>query len=67
MTNNYKKLTARFKNGTEALYTDRVLSLLMTEPTVVDIADAETGEILFIRDESGDMLFAETYRKLHQR
>ena len=66
MADDYKKLIVRFKNGTEALYTNRIISLLMTEPTVVDIADAETGEILFIRDESGDMLFAETYRELHR-
>jgi len=36
---------ARFKDGREALYSGAVLPLMLSDPDVSEIMDAETGEI----------------------
>ena len=43
------RITVYFKDGSEAEYTTNILDLLKTDPDVVTITDAETGEIIFYR------------------
>jgi hypothetical protein len=36
----------KFKDGRQCLYTIRVLELLLTDPDVIEIVNADTGEIV---------------------
>ena len=45
----HHKIIAYFRNGNSATYTTNILNLLKTDPDVIDIIDAETGEIIFTR------------------
>lgn len=42
-------ITAIFRNGTTATYTTSIFELLKTDPSVQEIIDNETGELLFFR------------------
>jgi len=42
-----RPIIAEFKNGTRAEYTTDVLQLLFTDPEVVNVTAADTGEIIF--------------------
>lgn len=47
-----------FKNGDCVEYTENILNLLMTDSSVENISSAETGEIIYYRDERGEMIAA---------
>lgn len=44
------KIVAYFSNGKNIMFTKAVLGLLKTDPNVVYIIDAETGEIIFDKE-----------------
>ena len=48
-----KEIYGHFKDGRTVRYTAAIFRMLATDPDVVGITDAETGEILFDR-EDGD-------------
>lgn len=51
-------VVATFKNGDCAEYTENILNLLLTDSSVESISDPETGEIIYYRDERGEMIAA---------
>lgn len=44
---NMKLIVVTFIDGMRATYTDGILNLLLTDETVLEIMDKETGEIIF--------------------
>lgn len=44
-----QKIVATFTNGAQVGYTMQIFDLLTSDPAVVNIYDAETGEVLFYR------------------
>lgn len=51
-------IVAAFKNGDCVEYTENILNLLLTDSSVENISDPETGEIIYYRDERGEMIAA---------
>ena len=51
-------IIAEFVDGSTADYTDNILNYLLTDNAVKNIMDGETGEILFYRNERGEMITA---------
>lgn len=51
-------IIAEFTDGTTAEYTENIINLLLTDTAVNNIADAETGEILYFRDEHKQLIKA---------
>ena len=45
----FRNIIATFCDGRRADYTDRILADLKQDPSVVDIIDAQTGEVLYIK------------------
>lgn len=41
-----KTYKATFADGREALYTEAVLPLMISDPDVIEIMDCETGELI---------------------
>ena len=44
-----KEIIVFFRNHCPVTYSAGILELLKTDPNVIDIIDAETGEIIFSR------------------
>ena len=42
-----KRVMAYFKNGKTGTYTEAIMDLLTTDPSVEVIIDADTGEVIF--------------------
>lgn len=42
-----KKITAFFRDGRYGTYSDYMFDLLAADPAVIDIIDAETGEVIY--------------------
>jgi len=42
-----RRINATFKNGQTATYTTDVYRLLVTDPDVLRVTDAETGELMY--------------------
>lgn len=45
----HKQITATFKNGRQITFTDGILELLTSDPEIITLINAETGEIILTR------------------
>ena len=44
------EITVKFCGGKEGIYTTGILEMLKTDPSVIEIMDNETGEILHLKE-----------------
>ena len=45
-----REITVKFCGGKEGVYTTGILEMLKADPSVIEIMDNETGEILHIKE-----------------
>lgn len=52
-----ERIQVRFKDGRKVNYTSRIIDNLKRDKTVLEIMSLETGEIYFVRDNAGNVVY----------